>query len=162
MTGNRTPEGGGADTASGGATTATTAPVSLSTRTTASSGHHREADSHRRNRSASRAGALNCHAIVLVAYHLLIDDGDMKETEATLSEPRLLTISEAQAVLRLGRTFIWREVATGRLATVRLGRRRLVRPVDLGHYIAERVEGGPTLAPDLAPPRRGRRRRARQ
>jgi excisionase family DNA binding protein len=42
------------------------------------------------------------------------------------SHPRLHTIKEAQAALRISHATAWRLVASGALQTVRIGRRRLV------------------------------------
>ena len=53
----------------------------------------------------------------------------------------LLTVPEAQEYLRLSRTGAWNEVSSGRLPSVRIGKKRLVRNVDLVAYIEARLTG---------------------
>jgi excisionase family DNA binding protein len=47
----------------------------------------------------------------------------------------LLPVSEAGAVLGVGRTMAWRLVQSGELASVRIGKRRLVPRVALEQFI---------------------------
>ncbi|MDA8330864.1 MAG: helix-turn-helix domain-containing protein [Candidatus Dormibacteraeota bacterium] len=82
----------------------------------------------------------------------------MQRKAANADELQLLSVAEAQGLLGISRTMLWQEVLSGRLASVRIGRRRLIRPADLGAYIDARVEGGPAQPPALAAPRRGQRR----
>ena len=41
---------------------------------------------------------------------------------------RLMSIDEAAAALAVGRSILYSEIGAGRLRTIRVGRRRLVRP----------------------------------
>jgi excisionase family DNA binding protein len=47
----------------------------------------------------------------------------------------LLPVSEAGAVLGVGRTMAWRLVQSGELASVRIGKRRLVPRAELEAYV---------------------------
>lgn len=60
---------------------------------------------------------------------------------ASTSGPRLLTIAEAAATLRLHRTTVERTIRRGELACVRLGRRVLIERQVIDCYIEERREG---------------------
>ena len=51
---------------------------------------------------------------------------------------RLLSVDEASAALGLGRSRMYLEIQTGRLRSVKVGRRRLVPAAALANYIAER------------------------
>ncbi len=51
---------------------------------------------------------------------------------------RLLDIDSASASLGLGRSFLYREIAAGRLRTVKAGRRRLVPAAAIAEYITGR------------------------
>jgi len=52
-----------------------------------------------------------------------------------LMEPLLYSIAEIPALTRLGRSIIYREIAEGRLETVKVGRRRLVPRAALEDYV---------------------------
>jgi excisionase family DNA binding protein len=50
--------------------------------------------------------------------------------------PKLLTVKEAAALLRLGRTTLYTgALATGELPSIRIGSRRLIRADDLAAFI---------------------------
>jgi excisionase family DNA binding protein len=51
----------------------------------------------------------------------------------------LLSLDAAARRLGISRRWLEMEVARGALPTVRLGRRRLIRPADLDVYVSERV-----------------------
>jgi excisionase family DNA binding protein len=62
------------------------------------------------------------------------------EAAATPSAPdRLLSVAEAAAALGLGRSLLYTEIASGRLRSLRVGRRRLVSAGAIREYIAERA-----------------------
>jgi excisionase family DNA binding protein len=50
--------------------------------------------------------------------------------------PVLLTVTEAAARLRIGRTLMYELISTGQVASVTVGRLRRVRPDDLAAYAA--------------------------
>ena len=50
---------------------------------------------------------------------------------------RLLSVDEAAALLGIGRSRTYDEIAAGRLRSLRVGRRRLVPSGAIGEYIAE-------------------------
>ena len=54
--------------------------------------------------------------------------------------PRMLTLPEAAAVLRVSPRTIRREVAARRLRCVRIGRRLLFDPSDVSRFVAARKE----------------------
>ena len=51
---------------------------------------------------------------------------------------RLLDVNEAAALLGIGRTATYGELQAGRLASVKVGRRRLVPAGAIGAYVAAR------------------------
>ena len=53
---------------------------------------------------------------------------------------RLLDIQEATAILRIGRTTLYRRIAAGDLPTVKIGSRRLFRRADLEAFIQSHVQ----------------------
>ncbi len=62
------------------------------------------------------------------------------EADAAPRAPdRLLSIDEAAAMLRLGRSLVYSEIAAGRLHTIKVGRRRLIPAASIAAYIAERA-----------------------
>lgn len=62
------------------------------------------------------------------------------EAEAGPRAPdRLLSIDEAAAALGLGRSRLYAEIASGRLRSLRVGRRRLVPAAAVAAFIAERA-----------------------
>jgi excisionase family DNA binding protein len=62
----------------------------------------------------------------------------VRDEGATREEPadRLLSIPEAAAMLSLGRSAVYDEIAAGRLHSVKVGRRRLVPSRAIAAYIA--------------------------
>jgi len=60
--------------------------------------------------------------------------------------PVLLTARETAGVLRISERLTWRLIAEGELATVRIGRRRLVPRRAIDAYIAARMAAGDTDA----------------
>jgi excisionase family DNA binding protein len=63
---------------------------------------------------------------------------ELAAQRATQVPPRLLSVSQAAAALSLSRASLYKELSTGRLRTVHVGRRRLVPESALADYIAER------------------------
>ncbi|MGH9072877.1 MAG: helix-turn-helix domain-containing protein [Acidimicrobiales bacterium] len=59
------------------------------------------------------------------------------------SPKRLYTLEEAAASLGISRTRLHQLVATGAIASLKLGRRRMFRPQDLDDYV-EGLASGPT------------------
>jgi excisionase family DNA binding protein len=57
--------------------------------------------------------------------------------------PRLLTVDETAAYLRVDRSTIYRLEREGELQSVRVGRRRRFRPNDLAEYLERGQEPGP-------------------
>jgi excisionase family DNA binding protein len=57
----------------------------------------------------------------------------------------MLTVAEAAVALSLSKSYVKKLVSRGVLASVKVGRSRRVRRVDLDHYVA-------TLRADLVPP----------
>lgn len=53
--------------------------------------------------------------------------------------PRLLSVAEAAAALGIGRSAAYAELSVGRLASVKVGRRRLVPAAAIERYITERA-----------------------
>jgi excisionase family DNA binding protein len=49
---------------------------------------------------------------------------------------RLYSVEEAAGLLAVGRTFLYGEIASGRIRSVRAGRRRLVSASAVGEYAA--------------------------
>jgi excisionase family DNA binding protein len=62
-------------------------------------------------------------------------DTSERDREDHMSEPLLRDLSEAAGALRVSESRIRQEVAAGRLAHVRLGRRLLFRDQDLREYV---------------------------
>ncbi len=61
------------------------------------------------------------------------------EAEAGPRAPdRLLSVDEAAAMLGLGRSLLYAEIAAGRLASMKVGRRRLVAAGAIREYIEGR------------------------
>ncbi len=54
------------------------------------------------------------------------------------TNPGLLAVPEAARYLGMSDRWMWEQVLEGELPTVRLGRRRLIRPEDLEAFIEER------------------------
>ena len=54
-----------------------------------------------------------------------------KTIEATAQAPRMLTIDETAALLRLHRVTVYKHVSGGRLPSVKIGGRRLVPAAEL-------------------------------
>lgn len=62
------------------------------------------------------------------------------EADAARRAPdRLYSIPEAAAALGLGRSLLYGELASGKLASVRIGRRRLIPAASVAAYIARAV-----------------------
>jgi excisionase family DNA binding protein len=57
--------------------------------------------------------------------------------------PRLLTVDETAAFLRIDRSSVYRLEREGELQSVRVGRRRRFRPEDLSAYLERSSEPGP-------------------
>lgn len=70
---------------------------------------------------------------------------------------RLLDVDEAAAMLGIGRTTVYAELDAGRLASLKVGRRRLISASSVASYIADRAadHGAPASIPPF------RRRRPR-
>lgn len=49
--------------------------------------------------------------------------------------PTLLTVAETTELLRCGQTMVYQLIKDGRLASVKIGRRRLVRAADVYRFI---------------------------
>jgi len=60
--------------------------------------------------------------------------------DAGKSGVRLLSVPEAARLLNVGERFAWKLIAVGELASVKLGRRRLVDIEDLERFIEQRKE----------------------
>lgn len=66
--------------------------------------------------------------------------GGQRVAEESLA---LLTVPEVCRMLGVGRTFLYAEIAAGRLRTIRIGRLRRIQLAEVLRYIAERGgEGG--------------------
>lgn len=61
------------------------------------------------------------------------------EAEPAPGPDRLLSIDQACAALGLGRSRTYQEISSGRLPSIRVGRRRLVPAAAIARYIAERA-----------------------
>ncbi len=61
-----------------------------------------------------------------------------KELEQQERPERLLSVDEVIQVLNCGRTTVNSYLWSGQLRSVKIGRRRLVRPEDLTRFISER------------------------
>ncbi|MGM9442192.1 helix-turn-helix domain-containing protein [Streptomyces murinus] len=59
----------------------------------------------------------------------------MSITLASPAERVLYRPEEAAAILSIGRSLIYEEMRLGRLQTVRIGRRRLIPPEYIVHYV---------------------------
>ena len=53
----------------------------------------------------------------------------------------LLTLTETQGRLRLGKVRIWQLTASGELPSVKIGKRRLIDEADLARFIDAHREG---------------------
>lgn len=62
--------------------------------------------------------------------------------EPTAPAPTLLTVTETAELLRCGQTMVYQLIKDGRLASVKIGRRRLVR----ASAVAEFIERGGAAA----------------
>lgn len=63
---------------------------------------------------------------------------ELEQLQAAPPAPdRLLSIDEAAAMLGLGRSRVYLEIAAGRLSSLKVGRRRLVPAAAIARYIAE-------------------------
>lgn len=58
--------------------------------------------------------------------------------EVPPTRDRLLSIDEGAALLGLGRSALYGEIAAGHLRTIKVGRRRLVPAAAVADFIAER------------------------
>lgn len=56
-------------------------------------------------------------------------------TEPTAPAPTLLTVAETAELLRCGQTTVYQLIKDGRLASVKIGRRRLVRASAVAAFI---------------------------
>ena len=56
----------------------------------------------------------------------------------SVAEESLLTVPEVCRMLGVGRTFLYAEIAAGRLRTIRIGRLRRIQRAEVLRYIAER------------------------
>jgi excisionase family DNA binding protein len=54
----------------------------------------------------------------------------------TAPAPTLLTVAETAETLRCGQTMVYQLLKDGRLPSVKIGRRRLVRAADVAEFIA--------------------------
>ena len=54
----------------------------------------------------------------------------------------LVSVKEAARMLGLGQTVTWSLVMSGEIASVKIGRRRLVVTENLNRFIARRLNGG--------------------
>jgi excisionase family DNA binding protein len=62
--------------------------------------------------------------------------GILRDWQPAADAPdRLLDVDEAAALLGIGRTFAYRQIAAGRLASLKVGRRRLVPAGAVRDYI---------------------------
>ena len=65
---------------------------------------------------------------------------DELRNDATFTAPdRLLDVDEAAVALGIGRSALYAELATGRLKSLKVGRRRLIPAGAIAAYIAERA-----------------------
>ena len=60
---------------------------------------------------------------------------------ADAPDHRLLSVDEAGAMLSLGRSKVFEELAAGRLRSIAVGRRRLIPSGAIGEFIAGRAAG---------------------
>ncbi len=65
-----------------------------------------------------------------------------KPQQATPLAPRLLSVEQACGLLGIGRTYFYGLVTAKKVATVKLGRRTLVRREDLEAFIATLADTG--------------------
>ena len=63
------------------------------------------------------------------------------EAERAPRLDRLLSVDQAAVALGLGRSLTYQEISSGRLASVRVGRRRLVPSSAVAEYVATRASG---------------------
>ena len=64
---------------------------------------------------------------------------EIDAAERPTAPDRLLSIDEAAAMLGIGRSLAYQEIAAGRLRSLLVGRRRLVPAGAIATYIAERA-----------------------
>jgi len=75
---------------------------------------------------------------LLAALAELVDAIREEAAPAVLDAPdRLLSVGEAAAALRVGRTSIYSEISAGRLRSIRVGRRRLIPSAAIAELIAQ-------------------------
>lgn len=67
---------------------------------------------------------------------------DAPKTPYYTPSARLLTLAEARAQLRLGATKVAELVATGQLASIKVGRRRLIPADAITAFVSERLAAG--------------------
>jgi excisionase family DNA binding protein len=59
----------------------------------------------------------------------------MKVDIENSTAPRAVSIREAAALLGISRSFLYELLAAGELPSVRIGRRRLIRPADIDDFL---------------------------
>ena len=57
------------------------------------------------------------------------------DEEPSSAPDRLLSVDEAAAILGLGRSLLYSEIAAGRVLSVKVGRRRLIPAAAIAEYI---------------------------
>lgn len=73
----------------------------------------------------------------------------------SFSEPLVLSMAEAIRVSGLGRSTVFDAVMSGQLRSVKIGRRRLIRPVDLRAWINSNLTPDPAAVENPAAPTAG-------
>ena len=74
-------------------------------------------------------------------------------------EQLALTVAEACAAARIGRTTLYEAIKRGDLVAAKYGRKTLIRVDDLRSWLARLPTIGPNAAPTSAPDHRGGQRR---
>ena len=62
-----------------------------------------------------------------------------KDLQAEIAKPITLTVNRAAAVTGLGISTVWKLISEGKLETVSIGRRRLVRYTSIERLLAGKV-----------------------
>jgi excisionase family DNA binding protein len=64
----------------------------------------------------------------------------MSEVERLVIEGVLLTVEDVAKRLHVGKSTVWNLISKEGLPSVKVGKRRLVREVDLNKWVEDRVE----------------------
>jgi excisionase family DNA binding protein len=68
--------------------------------------------------------------------------------KSSIAEQRALSIKQAIGAVPLSRSFLYKEIASGRLRSFTIGKRRLIAVADLDAWLAARRDAGAIAGPE--------------